>query len=153
MARDGSSKIFLQVHGTPTVQQYATRSGVTYVFSNCRVPVYNNRHPLLTQYFNTPVADAALRQMRTDVQLRIDLRAPAVPTARLIELVPGKTVMLEVTFPAGNYYHQIPTSDRLRPARPKSYPRSAPHGTKSRHGRTTSPSNDSRSSVLGPAVP
>jgi len=158
MTRDGVTKIYLQIHGKPTVQQYATRAGVTYVLSDSRVPVTNNRHALMTQYFNTPVADARLRPYRNDVHLQIDLRAPSVPTAKLIELVKDEVVMLEVSFPAGDYYQQIPTGPmrgvptRGRRGNSQSYSGGTPPPG-ARGGRTTPPSTGSPSSVLGPPAP
>lgn len=158
MARNGGSKIYVQIHGAPTVRQYTTRGGVTYVLSNARVPVTNNRHPLMTQYFNTPVADARLRPYKGDVHLEIDLRAPAAPTAKLVELVKDKVVMLEVTFPPGNYYQHIPrTGPRGMPRRgnTQSYTGTTPPPG-SRAARDSGPSNtgtSTRSSVLGPPAP
>lgn len=141
MLRDGSSKVFVQVHGVPTVKQVTTRSGVTFVLSDCRVPVNNNRHALMTHYFNTPVADARLRQFRNDVHFNVDLRANAVPTARLVELVPGKVVVLEVTFPPGHYYEGLPGD----PERGRG---KADRGRRSRGNR-----GSSGSGVLGPPAP
>ena len=158
MTRTGETKIFVQIHGKPEVRQYATRAGVTYVLSDCRVPVYNNRHPLMTQYFNTPVSDARLRQHRKDVHLQIDLRAPSSPTARLIELVKDEVALLEVTFPAGNYYAQIPSGPmRGIPGRGKRRNESYSGGTPppgSRGNRGSAPpATGGRSSVLGPPAP
>jgi hypothetical protein len=148
MMPDGSSKIFLQIHGTPSVKQIATRGGVTYVLTDCRVPVNNNRHPLMTQYFNTPIADARLRQFQGDVHLRIDLRATVAPTPRLIELVPGKVVLLEVTFPPGNYQQYIPGDARRgRGARAG---QGAPPAARTDRA---APSRGQTGSVLGPPAP
>ena len=156
MSRNGQSRIFVQIHGKPTVHQYVTRGGVTYVLSHARVPVHNNRHPLMTQYFNTPVADARLRQHRGDVLLRIDMRAPAAPTPRFVELVKDKVTMLEVTFPAGNYYRHIPRGPKRgipgrRGPRDPHRSGSAPPGARGR--RSPPPDSGSRSSVLGPPAP
>ena len=158
MNANGGSKIFVQIHGKPTVRQFVTRSGVTYVLSNARVPVRNNRHPLMTQYFNTPVADARLRQYKDDVHLQIDLRASAAPTTKLIELVKDKVVMLEVSFAPGNYYQYIPTTGprRQRRGNTKSYTGTTPppgsRATRGSRQRDTGGSS-SRSSVLGPPAP
>jgi len=116
MLRDGSSKVYVEIHGVPAVKQVITRGGVTYVMTDCRVPVANNRHALLTNHFNTPVSDARLSQNRGDVLLRIDLRTPVEPMARLFELVPGKAVLLEVTFPPGSYVTE-PIADPERGTR------------------------------------
>ncbi len=147
MMPDGSSKIFLQIHGSPSVKQIATRGGVTYVLSDCRVPMNNNRRPLMTQYFNTPIADARLRQFQGDVHLRIDLRATVAPTPRLVELVPGKVVLLEVTFPAGNYQQYIPGDGRRGRSRAgRGAPPPAPSGR-------AAPPRGQTNSVLGPPAP
>lgn len=154
MTSSGATRIYLQVHGTPKVHQYETRSGLTYVLSDARVPVQNNRHPLMTQYFNTPVADAQLRQVKDNVHLRIDLRAPASPQARFIELVPGKVVVLEVTFPPGNYYQHIPVTVPNRRSRGSDPNRSGSPPPGARGSRTPPPAyDDTPSNVLGPAAP
>ncbi|OQB14250.1 MAG: hypothetical protein BWY17_02540 [Deltaproteobacteria bacterium ADurb.Bin207] len=140
MQRDGSSKVFVQVHGTPSVRQITTRNGVVFVLTDCRVPVYNNRHALMTHYFNTPIADARLRQFRNDVHFNIDLRANATPTARLLELVPGQVSVLEVTFPPGHYYESIPSDP------PRGRKRTA-------HGRRSRESRRDGGGVLGPPAP
>lgn len=150
MMRDGSSKVFVQVHGKPTIKQFATRGGVTYVLPNCRVPVTNNRHALMTQYFNTPISGARLRQAGDNVLLTVDLRANATPQPRIVELVPNKVVLLEVVFPPGNYYRQIPTD----PAGPRQR-RGNRHRDQDRRGgsRGSPPPSSGGNSVLGPPAP
>jgi len=145
MLRDGSSKVYVQVHGVPKVTQITTRSGVTFVLSDSRVPINNNRHALLTNHFNTPVADARLAQFHNDVHLRVDLRANVEPVARLVELVRGQTVMLEVTFPPGNYYTE-PIRDPERGHRSKS----TGDGQRRRSGARGSSQSDGG---FGPPVP
>jgi hypothetical protein len=147
MLRDGSSKLYLQVHGVPKVSQVTTRGGVTYVLSNCAVPIHNNRHALLTNHFNTPVSDARLRPFQHDVHFRIDLRANVIPKARLVELEPGKVVMLEVTFPPGNYAVD-PARDPER-GRKKSGDDTQPSKTRNPSG----PNKSEPSTEFGPPVP
>jgi hypothetical protein len=147
MMRDGSSKVFVQVHGKPAIKQFATRGGVTYLLPGCRVPVSNNRHALMTQYFNTPISGVRLRQVGDNVLLTVDLRANATPQPRIVELAADKVVLLEVVFPPGNYYNQIPTGPTRSAGRLN---RHQEHERRHGHRDTSPPSGNS---VLGPPAP
>jgi pyruvate/2-oxoglutarate dehydrogenase complex dihydrolipoamide acyltransferase (E2) component len=74
------SRIFLAVTATPTVVPERAPGRLIYRLRNAAVPVSNNRRPLITSAFETPVERAYLRPRGRDVDLVIELRAPAEPT-------------------------------------------------------------------------
>ncbi len=146
MLADGGSRIEVDVLGRPKVMQYVTAGSLVYVFQNAMVPLHNNQNPLVTTFFNTPVAAARLRQVGQDVQLVIDLRASATPQARIIELVPGQVLGLQVDFPPGTYVTASPRD----PARgPRSQSGAADASRPASRGATPA----TRNTVLGPPAP
>lgn len=146
MLSNGGSRVEVNVLGRPKVLQYVTSGALVYVFQNAMVPLRNNQNALVTRFFNTPVADARLRQVGHDVHLTVDLRAQATPQARIIELVPGKVLSLQVDFAPGAYF----TDPIVDPARGRRTP-PGPANTPSRPTRAAPPAT--RDSVLGPPAP
>lgn len=147
MLSDGSSRVEVSVLGSPKVLQYQVPGAVVYVFQHAMVPVHNNQNPLVTRFFNTPVADARLRQVGQDVHLIVELRAQAMPQARVVELVPNKVLALQVDFPPGNYWTE-PVADPARGRRARSSPAStSPYSASQPAPPTTS------DGVMGPPSP
>jgi hypothetical protein len=73
------SRIFLLVTASTHVQVQRSPGRILYRFANATVPDRNNRRPLETQAFETPVRRAQLSQRGRDVELVIELRAEAEP--------------------------------------------------------------------------
>jgi hypothetical protein len=88
--------------------------------------VRNNRNPLVTTHFPSAVSRAHLVPTATDVELVIELRAPATPTHQIVNRE-GGGARLEVDFPAGDYPISAPTDSA--PARPASGDKAAPDKT------------------------
>lgn len=151
MMPDGSSRLVVHIQGTPQVRQHTMRRRITYVLSNAKVPVNNNRNPLLTRYFNTPVKDARLRQYRGDVLFEIDLRADAVASSQLTQAATGQGTVLEVTFAAGDYERLIPPGGPKRSKAPSRQPASV--GGSAQGGRSGARVPSPSAPRVGPAVP
>lgn len=142
MLANGSSRIFVQAMRKIDVVQHDPAGYLVYVIKDARVPLLNNRYPLITQYFNTPATAARLLQAGQDVHLIIDLRAPTQPAARVIELEPGRSYGLQVDFPPGNFVTQPSEASGRR--LPTNAPAAPPPPTRD---------PQARDSVLGPPAP
>ena len=145
MLPGGASAIVVQLSNKVQPQFIKGPATLTYVLPGFHVPVHNNTHPLMTQYFKTPVADARLTETKTDARLTISLRAVVEPKVHLIENDGGKSFELQVEFPAGDYKPE--THEMQGPRREVSHdaePGSAPaHAKRSKASRTP----------LGPPAP
>ncbi len=77
----GGSRLFVVLTSPQPVGE-AARSGRTRVFHipNARVLLSNNRRPLITEAFDTPVSRAWLRPGRGGVDFVVELRADVEPT-------------------------------------------------------------------------
>jgi hypothetical protein len=151
MLPDGSSRVFVELNEKVTAQELKSQGSVSYVLPGVRVPTQNNRHTLMTQFFNTPVAGVRLVQGKGDARLVIDLRAASSPTSRVVELTPGRWYALEVDFPAGTYVNEAPRD----PAPPAEKPAST-RTPKSHHKASSPPATPSATgtgSLLGPPAP
>ena len=104
MTPGGGAQIFVQLSQNISPHPLRAAGSLTYVFAGFHVPVHNNRHPLETQYFNTPVSDARLVQDKDSVRFVVLLRTAVDPTQHTVEVEPGKTWELQLDFPAGSYY-------------------------------------------------
>ena len=152
MLRNGSSVLYVQVLGVPAIQQVKAPGRLIITIPNSKVPVHNNRRILRTRYFNTPIADARLKQLKESVQVIIDLRSTTAAKVSLRPIVQGKVSLLEVVFPPGHYYVR---RDDVLPVRGRRA-RSTRGGTVPSHHRSrrrpaTVPG--SNRSVMGPPSP
>jgi len=103
MIKEGGSRFFLQV--TSQVEIQVENSGAdrfVVILKNVRIAGRNNRRPLETSLFNTPVKRAYLRRHKKDTKLVFELRANAIP---VISNQPGTGGFHFVLFdfPAGDF--------------------------------------------------
>jgi hypothetical protein len=103
MLPGGASSISVQLSEKVQPQVIKGPATLTYVLPGFHVPVHNNTHALMTQYFRTPVADARLTETKTDARLTIALRAVVEPKVHMIEGDGGKSFELQIEFPAGDF--------------------------------------------------
>ena len=138
------------IAGKPLVQQFITAGAVVYVFQDCHVPVHNNRNPLVTRFFNTPIADARLRQVGKDVHLIVDLRTQAAPSAHVVQMVPNRVLALQIDFAPGSYWlePEIDPATGTRRVRDDASPSGGTIRSPSSPAGTNAGSN-----VLGPPAP
>jgi hypothetical protein len=111
--QEGGSRFFLQVTSPIEIQiEDPGADRFVVILKNVRVAGRNNRRPLETSLFNTPVKRAYLRHHKKDTKLIFELRTNAIP---VITNQPGKGGFHFVLFdfPAGEF---IPASkDPLLP--------------------------------------
>lgn len=114
MRPDGTSVIFVDLTAAPQVEEHAGKGFVTYVLKDTQVDRANNKNPLETAFYDTPVLRARLRGIpkEDDAELQIELRADVKPTFK-VSTEKGVS-RLEVNFPAGKFAradfdHELPS--------------------------------------------
>lgn len=95
---DGSSRVFVQLTRPTTVLKQTTGLRVVYTLKNTRVVFRNNKNPLLTTDFDSPVVSARLATAGKDVKLIIELRRAVAPSQHVEPQ--GTGANLVVDFPA-----------------------------------------------------
>jgi hypothetical protein len=142
MLPDGGSRIFVQLSSAVDVQEQKSKGELAYWLKGASVPVHNNRNPLLTKHFNTPVVRAQLAPVRGGVRLLIALRATAAPVHR-VRPIEGGGAVLEIDFPAGKYAVEPPSAspsgDEQAPDGPPPTIESPPAGSSSPAGDPSAP--------------
>jgi len=99
---DGRSRIYVELSKSVTVDEHPSAQALTFTLHDAQVLVKNNKNPLITTHFATPVSRARLVPAGADVNLVLDLRKAANATH---QVVPGDngSARLEIDFPAGEY--------------------------------------------------
>jgi len=126
MLDGGGSRVSVALSKKVTVTEHKAEGKLTYRIQGMQVPTRNNRRPLLTTFFTTPVSRIELVERDGDVDLVIDLRAATTPQHRLVESDRG--VELQVDFPKPATEAQddaaeaAPASDTAAPAATTSRP-------------------------------
>lgn len=100
---DGSSRIFVKLTAEVPVEARYSGKRVEYVFRGARIPIRNNKNPLLTEHFGASVVSARFvqdkkvkgRSKTTDARFEIVLREAAKPTHK-IERMPDGTAIFTV---------------------------------------------------------
>lgn len=135
MRPDGTSAIFVDLTAPPQVEEHAGKGFVTYVLKDTQVDRANNKNPLETAFYDTPVLRARLRAIpkEDDAELAIELRADVKPTFK-VTTEKGNS-RLEIVFPAGKFAradfdHELPSAHASRGSRPHAEERSARKGKK-----------------------
>ena len=117
MQADGSSRVFVELTQSVPVEERRAAHRLTYVLKGAKVALRNNKNPLVTVHFNTPVTSARLRPAGSDLDLIVDLRADVTPTWKLS---PAKdnTAILQIDFPKGDFLGRpVPPDDSGRAPR------------------------------------
>ncbi len=105
---EGASRVFVQSTSPVTYTRSNESGRIVIVLQNTRINLRNNRNPLVTEHFNTPVAEAYLRQRRRDTLLVLEMKVDA--SARIRQMSENGYHFLFVEFNAGNY----PVPDGVR---------------------------------------
>jgi hypothetical protein len=154
MRSDGTSVVYVELTAAPQVEEHVARGFVTYVLKDTSIDRANNKNPLETAFYNTPVLRAHLRgkKKEPDAELVIELRADVKPTYKL--LTEKGQARLEVVFPAGQYARpDLDPADvprRARAPRPEGTERAKASKKKSTTAASDRARDDSRK---GPKAP
>ncbi|HEY4105942.1 MAG TPA: thrombospondin type 3 repeat-containing protein, partial [Polyangiaceae bacterium] len=94
---DGTSLVFVELTAPATVNMRKTRGAVIYTLENTKVPIRNNRNPLLTVDFSSIVRRATIKQVKKSVELTIVLKADVEPQSQSVQR--GGATVLEIRLP------------------------------------------------------
>jgi hypothetical protein len=110
MRPDGGSRFFLQLTAPVDVAHQTLPNKVVVDLQGARVAGTNNRYPLETRYFNTPVTRAVLKRNKGTTTLELFLRKAAKPRISS-RAAPSGYHFLYVDFPSGDYIEEdVPTA-------------------------------------------
>lgn len=122
---DGGTRLFVQLTEQVPVEERRAQGSITYVLRGAHVRVRNNTNALVTVHFNTPVWRARLVPHGADLFFVVDLRANVAPTFKMTEGA-GRTAVLTIDFPKGDYGGVEPPRGGADKARGKAKPEPAP---------------------------
>ena len=102
MLTQGRSRVFLQLTSKAETAVESRSNQVVMILKNAQIAGRNNRRPLETRFFNTPVSRAWLKKRGADIALIIELRANALPNISAQQASTGYYFVF-LDFPAGKY--------------------------------------------------
>jgi hypothetical protein len=94
----GRGTLFVELSETAVIEVSKSGQSIEYKMMGARVPLKNNKHPLLLRDFESSALTAVLVPGKKAVSLLVTLRGPVSPTHRM--LARGKGAVLEVDLPA-----------------------------------------------------
>lgn len=92
--------VYVELDRPVTIRPSGSGRTVEFILSKARVPLRNNRRPLLARHFDSPVQRAQLVPAGKDVKLVIQLREDATVSTRLVETRLGATFEVELARPS-----------------------------------------------------
>ena len=103
MQPDGSSRVFLQSTAPLATQAAMANDRLLVVdLGDAGIAGPNNRRPLYTSYFNTPVTRVEIKRTKKRVTLELTLRAPVQPRISSEQAKSGY-YFVYIDFPPGTY--------------------------------------------------
>lgn len=120
MREDGGSRLFLQTTRPLVYMRTAGKQRFTLHFENARVHLSNNRNPLITEFFNTPVRSAGLKRRGKHVDLVVELKTAAAETVVQYRDDDGYHYLI-IDFPPGDYPRRAAPTPRLVTAKSGSW--------------------------------
>lgn len=120
MLKDGRSEVWVQISKKVSVTPSVAAGHATFVLTGVDVGIHNNTNPLVTEYFDTPLARARLKRMDGGAQLVLELREAVSPTHRIVD-GPAGTMILYVELPKAQREYSVNDEpfDRSRGRRTK----------------------------------
>jgi hypothetical protein len=102
MREDGGSRVFLQTTRPLQYRRSAGKLRFTLHFEDAKVHLNNNRNPLVTAFFNTPVKRAWLKRRGKNVDLVVELKQAAAEAVTQFSDNDGYHYLF-IDFPPGDY--------------------------------------------------
>ncbi len=102
LMEDGGSRIFVQA--TESLKYIIKDKGTVIILSlrNAKVHLTNNRNPLVTTHFNTPLKRAYIKKRKKEIQLVMELKVSINPQISRMTDNDGYHYMF-IDFPPGEY--------------------------------------------------
>ncbi|HEX3775005.1 MAG TPA: thrombospondin type 3 repeat-containing protein [Polyangiaceae bacterium] len=94
---DGTSLVFVELSAPATVNVTKQRGSVIYTLENTKVPLRNNRNPLITVDFSSLVKRATIKQHKKAVELTLELKADLELQSQTVQR--GGATVLEIRLP------------------------------------------------------
>jgi hypothetical protein len=102
---EGGSEIVIQTSAEVTLEARATQAGSVFVVKNCRILRSNDRRPLDTRFFDSPVTGVTLKEHGGDLEINVTLRGAATATPHK-ERGPGNTWYWILDVPGRDVAHR-----------------------------------------------
>ena len=93
----GGGEIVLQTSAELTLETRGDSSSTSFVLKGCRILRSNDRRPLDTRFFDSPVTGVTIRERGPDVEIDVSVRGQSVATSHQ-ERGPGRTWYWVLTF-------------------------------------------------------
>lgn len=152
MRADGGSRFFLQLTAPVDVAHQTLPNKIIIDLQGARVAGTNNRYPLETRYFNTPVTRAVLKRTKTATTLELFLRKPAQPRISS-RAAPSGYHFLYVDFAAGDYIEEevpaAPTAGGVPAPPPAGAPAAPPAGARAQETYLPSDASNAKAGAKG----
>ncbi|MBN2530937.1 MAG: hypothetical protein JXR76_31410 [Deltaproteobacteria bacterium] len=102
MTDDGGSRVFLQTTGPLKYKTKTQKKKIVLTFKKTRIHLSNNRNPLVTSHFNTPVSRINLKRRGKNSELILNLKTESTPNISQMTDADGYNYLF-VDFPQGQY--------------------------------------------------
>ncbi len=99
---DGASRFFVQTTQPVTHEMRREQGRVVILLRNTQLHLRNNRRPLETRYFNTPVSRARIERRGHDLAFVLEMRADVTPSVSEQPAENGYHYLF-VEFPSGDF--------------------------------------------------
>lgn len=80
--RGGAGEIVIQTSGEVELEAHGEGADPVFILKRCRVLRPNDRRPLDTRFFDSPVTGITLRRRGVDLRITVSLRAPSTTVPR-----------------------------------------------------------------------
>jgi hypothetical protein len=105
MLAQGRSRVFIQLTSRVETEVQSGPNQFVMVLKSARIAGRNNRRPLETRFFNTPVTRASLKKRARDTVLILELRSSSLPLVTTQQASSGYFFVF-LDFPAGQFVVQ-----------------------------------------------
>ncbi len=102
MKTDGGSRIFLQTTDPLKFTKKISGKKIVITFKKTQIYLSNNKNPLVTKNFNTPLLRASLKKHRKHAQLILQLKQKTDINIMQVSIEDGYNYIF-IDFPAGQY--------------------------------------------------
>jgi hypothetical protein len=110
MRPDGGSRIFLQTTNALSYERRDKNKKIVLRFYDTSIFLSNNRNPLVTSHFNSPVNRAYLKKSRKYIELVLEMRAAEAPAITQAQDADGYTYFF-VDFASGSFPPPAPLAE------------------------------------------
>jgi len=111
LTKDGGSEIVIQTSSEVALEERTSDGASIFVVKNCRIQRTNDRRPLDTRFFDSPVTGVTVKEHGGDLEINVALRGAATATPRK-EQGPGNSWYWILDVPAQDVARRSGTSGK-----------------------------------------